>query len=93
MKVKTPAIGELVKSVSGRDAGRYFIIKEIIDEDYVYITDGMLRKINKSKKKKLKHLELKPLVFEGIANKFTGEIKVFDQEVASAIMSSEYYNR
>ena len=91
MKVKEAAVGRLVKSVSGRDSGRYFIIKEIVDGDYVYITDGMLRKIAKPKRKKLKHLELKPVIFEAIALKFTEGTKVFDQEVASAILGSDYY--
>ncbi len=93
MKVKSPVVGGLAKSISGRDAGRYFIIKEIIDEDYVYITDGMLRKVVKPKRKKIKHLEFKPITFENIAAKFAEGLKVFDQEVASAIMSSEYYDR
>ena len=94
MKVKIPERGGLVRSISGRDAGRLFIIKEIDEQgDYVYITDGMLRKVANPKKKNLKHLELKPLRFEAIAVKFEEGSKVFDQEVASAIMSSEYYDR
>ena len=94
MKVKVPERGGLVRSISGRDAGRLFIIKEIDERgDYVYITDGMLRKVANPKKKNLKHLELKPLKFEAIAAKFEEGSKVFDQEVASAIMSSEYYDR
>ena len=94
MKVKKPERGGLVRSVSGRDAGRLFIIKEIDEQgDYVYITDGMLRKVANPKKKNLKHLELKPLRFEAIAVKFEEGSKVFDQEVARAIMSSEYYDR
>ena len=90
MKVKTPVLGELVKSTSGRDAGRFFVIMEIIDENKVYITDGMLRKIAKPKKKKVKHLELEPVVFEQIAQKFADGARVFDQEVASAILTIDY---
>ena len=32
--------GEIVKSRAGRDAGRYFVVKEIIDDSYVLIVDG-----------------------------------------------------
>ena len=91
MKVKEPELGGIALSLTGRDKGRCFIIEEIIDDNYVYITDGMLRKVAHTKKKKIKHLELKPLVFESIAEKFKQGTKVFDKEVASAIMSSEYY--
>ena len=93
MKVKEPKLGGIAISLSGRDKGRCFIIKEIVDDKYVYITDGMLRKVAHPKKKKLKHLELKPFVFENIAMKFEQDAKVFDKEVASALMSSEYYSK
>lgn len=80
-------IGRLCYSKAGRDQGRYFIVKEVIDESYVYIVDGMMRKLAAPKKKKRKHLAMKPVVFEGIAEKFASGAKVFDAEIASAILS------
>lgn len=50
--------GQFVLSIAGRGKGRIFIVTNLIDEKYVYIADGMLRSINKPKKKKLKHLRL-----------------------------------
>ena len=41
MKVKEPELGGIALSLTGRDKGRCFIIEEIIDDNYVYITDGM----------------------------------------------------
>ena len=82
-----PQPGRLCLSRSGRDKGRYFLIKEIGTDGYVYITDGMMRKVMTPKKKKLKHLELKPEVAASIAEKFENGTKVFDAEIASAIMS------
>lgn len=81
-------IGRLCLSKAGRDQGRYFIVKELIDENYVYIVDGMMRKLASPKKKKRKHLAMKPVVFTGIAEKFATGAKVFDAEIASAIISS-----
>lgn len=49
-------IGQIVKSKAGRDKNRYFVIKELIDKDYVTIVNGTLRKVDKPKKKKIKHL-------------------------------------
>lgn len=78
-------IGRIVFSKSGRDAGKCFIIYDIIDEDYVYLVDGSLRKLNKPKKKKIKHIELKPVRLDGIREKILSGKKVFDSEVRSAI--------
>ena len=51
------SLGEVVKSKAGRDKGRYFIVRENAGEEYVLIVDGDLRKLEKPKKKKIKHLE------------------------------------
>ena len=83
--------GRLCLSKAGRDKGRYFIIMEANEkEGYALIVDGMMRKISKPKRKKVKHLELKPVVFEAIAEKFESGAKVFDAEIASAILGSGY---
>lgn len=50
--------GQIVKSIAGRDSGRYFIVLEVRPDDMMLISDGKLRKIQKPKLKKLKHLEL-----------------------------------
>ena len=78
-------IGRIVFSKSGRDAGKCFIIYDIIDEDYVYLVDGSLRKLSKPKKKKIKHIELKPARLDVIREKILSGKKVFDSEVRSAI--------
>jgi len=50
--------GDVVISKAGRDKNRYFIIIEKADENYVYIVDGDMRRIEKPKKKKIKHLQV-----------------------------------
>jgi ribosomal protein L14E/L6E/L27E len=59
-------IGQVVKSKAGRDKGRVFIIVEIVDETYVKLCDGELRKVSKPKLKKIKHLIIYNRVFEEI---------------------------
>ena len=49
--------GQIVISKAGRDINRKFVILKIIDENYVLISDGRLRKIDKPKLKKNKHLQ------------------------------------
>lgn len=48
--------GQLVKSRAGRDKDRLFIVIEIIDDQYVTIVDGDLRRVEKPKSKKIRHL-------------------------------------
>ncbi|MFL0249176.1 RNA-binding protein [Clostridium neuense] len=59
-------IGKVVYSKAGRDKENCFIIIGILDEQYVYISDGSLRKVEKPKKKKLKHLSVTKIVSEEI---------------------------
>jgi ribosomal protein L14E/L6E/L27E len=49
-------IGRVVYSKAGRDKDANFVIVGILNESFVYIADGKLRKIEKPKKKKLRHL-------------------------------------
>ena len=50
--------GKIVKSKAGHDKGLLFVISGVSDTDdgYVFIADGGSRRIEKPKKKKLKHL-------------------------------------
>lgn len=54
-----PALGQLVYSIAGRDAGRPFVVIRK-EEAYAYIADGRLRPLEKPKKKKIKHLRCMP---------------------------------
>ena len=49
-------IGQVVFSKCGRDKGRAFVVLSIEDE-YVFLSDGQLRPLNKPKKKKIKHTQ------------------------------------
>jgi len=80
-------IGRIAVSKAGRDTGRVFVILEVIDTYYVYIVDGDLRKMDRPKKKKLKHLTLSEVVLRSIADKLKEGTKVFDAEIRSAIRS------
>ena len=54
-------IGRIVRSRQGRDAGRCFVILQVVDEQFVMMADGLTRKLAHPKKKKIKHLQPKPL--------------------------------
>ena len=48
--------GMLAKSKAGHDKGKTYIIYEV-DETYVYLVDGIIRKIVNPKRKKRKHVQ------------------------------------
>lgn len=49
-------LGHMVISLAGRDKGKIAAVVEVIDENFVKIADGRIRKTEKPKKKKLKHI-------------------------------------
>ncbi len=59
-------IGRAVQSRQGRDAGRCFVILQVVDEQFVLMADGLTRKLDHPKKKKIKHLHPKPFCMEGL---------------------------
>jgi ribosomal protein L14E/L6E/L27E len=79
-------LGVVVYSKAGRDIDRKFIIMDIINEEYVYISDGDLRKVEKPKRKKIKHLIITDRVFYDVLSKKTvsnSEIRKFLQSLGS----------
>ena len=53
--MKSIELGSVVFSKAGRDAGRFYIVTEIVSDEFVKIADGELRRIDKPKLKKIKH--------------------------------------
>lgn len=49
-------VGDIVKSLSGRDENGYFLVISVVD-GYAVVADGKTRKINNPKRKNLKHVE------------------------------------
>ena len=49
-------VGSIVRSIAGHDKGSLLLVVGL-DNGYAYVADGKLRKIEKPKKKKLKHLQ------------------------------------
>lgn len=82
-------VGQLVRSRAGRDQGRYFMVSALVDSEYVYLVDGQLRKMEKPKKKKRKHLESRKVYFSSLRQKLEGGQRVFDYEVRQALQAAQ----
>lgn len=77
-------IGSIVISTSGRDKGCYFIVVEV-EENYVYLVDGSIRKIDRPKKKKIKHIELTNLIEENIQMRVINKYKIANYDIKRAL--------
>lgn len=82
-------IGRVVYSKSGRDSERAFIILDVIDKDYVYIVDGNLRKVEKPKKKKMKHLNITNDISEDIKQLIMSGNNISNSKVRKCLENKE----
>ncbi|MGI6522772.1 MAG: RNA-binding protein [Christensenellales bacterium] len=83
--LKPIELGSVVFSRAGRDAGRFFIVIEIVDDNYVMIADGDIRRLSKPKKKKIKHLKATGDINQKIKEKLLEKKIIYDAEIYSII--------
>lgn len=86
---KTIHVGRLVYSKAGRDAGKLFIIVGMLDENYVFTSDGSLRTVDKPKKKKIKHLTFTNIVAEDIKSMILSGDKVENVQIKKFLQSHD----
>lgn len=80
--------GMVVRSIAGRDKGDLFIVLSR-EGEYAYLANGELRKVDRPKKKKLKHLQPSHKISEFIKNKLETAGKVTNSEVRKALSELE----
>ncbi len=78
-------LGQVVCSKAGRDEGRVFIIIGIVDDKYVLVSDGDLRRFENPKKKRIKHLDITSIILEALSKKLMDSIKVTNAEIRKAL--------
>lgn len=78
-------LGQVVYSKAGRDAGNRFLVVGIPDDLNVFISDGDLRRIEKPKKKKLKHVEPTKEIITVLEQKLNTKQKVSNSEIRKAL--------
>ncbi len=77
-------VGEIVISKAGRDSGRYFVVMWDKNE-YLGLCDGDLRKTDKVKRKKKKHVKTTGKVCEYLNGKIESGAKVTNSELRRSI--------
>lgn len=78
-------LGQVVYSKAGRDAGKVFVITGIIDNSYVYVSDGDLRRVESPKKKKVRHLAFTNDVLDILTLKIAADGKISNSDVRKAL--------
>ena len=79
------AIGQVVYSIAGRDTGKVFVITQVIDINYVLVSDGDLRRVEKPKKKKIRHLKFSSIIVDSIAQKINCGMKLTNADIRKAL--------
>ena len=73
--------GCVVTSLMGRDRGRTFIVTRSLDADFVLMTDGDTRPLDKQKKKRRKHLRSTGAAFPELIAQLSNGQEVTDAQV------------
>ena len=77
--------GRAAYSTQGRDKGRLMLIVQVLDERFVLVADGDLRKLEKPKRKQIKHLRPTPHTFPELAARLTSARPPLNSDVRKAL--------
>ena len=77
-------MGCIVQSLAGRDKGKLFLVVGV-EENYVYLVDGDIRKVENPKRKKIKHVELTRFFDANMAERIVKKNKITNQDVKKVI--------
>ena len=78
----------LVQSIAGRDKNKYFAVMEVIDENYVLISDGRGRTTDKPKRKKIKHITDMECELLRIKEKMIEAKKISNSDIRKSIKTA-----
>ena len=82
-------IGSIVISKAGRDQGRPFLVVAEVDDDFVMVANGDLRKMDHQKKKRRKHLKPTGRVVEELRDRISRGETVEDHELRTWLSEEE----
>ena len=77
-------IGCFATSIAGHDHNNIYVIIDA-DDEYVYLVDGKIRKVNNPKKKKLKHVQLIKRTDDTITGRINDNAALTNEDIKYAI--------
>ena len=75
---------DIVKSLNGRDIGKYFFVLNV-EDGYAMLADGKGRRVELPKKKKLKHIQLAAKTQMRTAEKIRNNEKITNSDLRKAL--------
>ena len=82
-------IGSIVISKAGRDQGRRFLVVGEVDDDFVMVANGDLRKMDRLKKKRRRHLQPTGAVVQALRDRISQGKPVEDHELRAWLREEE----
>lgn len=73
--------GQIVISKAGRDRGRVYVVYRVLDDRYVLVVDGLSRRVERPKKKNVRHLQPYNQLLDGEVRERVKQGKVSNQEL------------
>ena len=89
MNVWPVELGSVVISKAGRDRGRAYLVVGVVDDDFVMVANGALRKMNRQKKKRRKHLKPTGRVATALRERLSQGKPVEDHELRTWLSEEE----
>lgn len=77
--------GDIVFAKAGRDKDKPFVVTEVLDEQYVLLANGRKRRVEKPKKKKVKHLLKSGHAAVNVQQKLQTGMKVTNPDIKKAL--------
>ena len=77
-------IGCFATSIAGHDHNNIYVIIDA-DDEYVYLVDGKIRKVNNPKKKKLKHVQLIKRTDDTRTGRINNNVALSNEDIKYAI--------
>lgn len=82
-------VGSIVQSKAGRDEGRKFLVVAEVNDDFVMVADGGLRRMDRQKKKRRKHLKPTGTVVTALRERLAQGLAVEDHELRAWLREEE----
>lgn len=80
--------GMFARSLAGHDKGKLYVIIEA-DDEFVAVSDGRLRPLEKLKRKRRKHIQPDYEISEILAGRMQNGLPVRDEDIRKAIQVKE----
>ena len=77
-------VGMLAKSLAGHDFGKLYVIIKV-DSEYVYLVDGIIRTVDKPKRKKKKHVQVIREIQQTVVDKIQNNQEIQNEEIKRII--------